>query len=307
MSWWDGDPRAVAAALGRVGVWTFELDRLGAAESAEFARAVEGMGYRVLWVPESVVSKEIFSHVALLLSASERLVVASGIANIWARDPVAMANGARLLADAFPGRFVLGMGVSHLPAVRRRGGDYERPLTRMREYLDAMARAPYAGPSPAQAPPLVLAALGPRMLELAAERTAGAHPYFVPVEHTSFARERLGPGPLLAVEQAVVLERDPGRARAVAREHMARYLTLDNYANNLRRLGWGDGDLADGGSDALVDAVVAWGDEVAVEARLTAHLERGADHVCLQVLSTPEGSQLDQLRTLAPLTVRAIG
>ena len=300
------DPgRALAARIGRVGVWTFAFDQLPAREAQRATAEIEALGYGALWIPESVVSKEVFSHAALLLSASERIVVATGIANIWARDPYAMANGARTLAEAFPGRFVMGLGVSHAPAVKRRGGSYDRPLAAMRAYLDAMDATRTSAPAPAEPAPRVLAALGPRMLRLAAERTAGAHPYFVPVEHTALARHTLGPGPLLAVEQAVVLEREAEQARAVAREHTAGYLRLDNYANNLRRLGWADADLLEGGSDALVDAIVAWGDAGAIAERVEAHRRAGADHVCLQVLAAgPPDGQLGQLRALAPLLLR---
>jgi probable F420-dependent oxidoreductase len=172
----------------------------------------------------------------------------------------------------------------------------------MSRYLDDVEAAGYGGPAPERPVPVVLAALGPRMLRLAGERTAGAHPYFVPVEHTSFAREVLGPGPLLAPEQAVVLESDPARARAVARQHMGRYLRLDNYARNLMRLGWSPEDLADGGSDALVDAVVAWGDEAAITERVEAHLAAGADHVSIQALSDdPRAVPLADLARLRPL------
>ena len=289
------EPRALAARLGRLGVWSFQLDRANARDAGDFARAIEGLGYRALWIPESAVSKEIFAHSALLLAATRRLIVATGIANIWARDPVAMRNGERALADGYPGRFVLGLGVSHEPAVRRRGGTYEKPLAYMRAYLDAMDAARYAGPEPTEPAPRVLAALGPKMLELAGSRTAGAHPYFVPVEHTPFARKVLGPGPLLAVEQAVVLEPDPARAREVARAHMGGYLRLENYANSLRRMGWSDEDIA-GPSDALVDAVVAHGDGGALAERVRAHLDGGADHVCVQVLNA---DPLPALRELA--------
>jgi len=289
------EPRALAARLGRLGVWSFQLDRANARDAGDFARAIEGLGYRALWIPESAVSKEIFAHSALLLAATRRLIVATGIANIWARDPVAMRNGERALADGYPGRFVLGLGVSHEPAVRRRGGTYEKPLAYMRAYLDAMDAARYAGPEPTEPAPRVLAALGPKMLELAGSRTAGAHPYFVPVEHTPFARKILGPGPLLAVEQAVVLEPDPARAREMARTHMGGYLRLENYANSLRRMGWSDEDIA-GPSDALVDAVVAHGDGGALAERVRAHLDGGADHVCVQVLNA---DPLPALRELA--------
>ena len=284
--------RAVAERIGPIGVWTFQFDRMTVADVQRAAARIEEIGAGAIWIPESVVSKEVFAHSTLLLAATERVSVATGIANIWARDPVAMQNGARTLADAFPGRFVLGLGVSHEPAVKRRGGTYEKPLTRMREYLDAMDKARYSGEEPAHPVPRVLAALGPRMLELAAERTAGAHPYFVPVEHTPIAREHLGDGPLLAVEQAVAFEADPAKAREIARAHMAGYLRLDNYANNLRRLGWSDAELS-GPSDALGDAIVAWGPPERIVDRIRAHLRGGADHVCVQPLPRADERTID--------------
>jgi probable F420-dependent oxidoreductase len=223
------------------------------------------------------------AHSALLLARSEREIIAPGIANIHARDPMAMANGARALAEAYPGRFVLGIGVSHAPSVETRGGDYGRPIEKMTAYLDAMAAAQYAGPEPEDPVPLVLAALGPRMLELSAARADGAHPYFVPLEHTPIARERLGPEPCLAVEQTAVLSTDPAEARKVGRSFARHYLALPNYANNLRRLGWSDDDIANDGSDQLIDAVIAWGSADQIVARVKAHLDAGADHVCVQL------------------------
>ncbi len=293
------DPRAIATRLGRGGVWTALLDVWPAKRGAAFAREVEQLGYGALWIPETAVSKDVYAHAALLLGATDRIVVATGIANIWARDPVAMRNGERALAEAYPGRFLLGLGVSHEPAVRRRGGTYEKPLQHMREYLGAMDRARYAGTEPAEPAARVLAALGPKMLALAGERTAGAHPYFVPVEHTPFARKILGPAPLLAVEQAVVLETDVHRAREIARAHMAGYLRLENYANSLRRLGWSDADIADP-SDGLVDAIVAHGDLAAIAARLRTHLDGGADHVCVQVLNEDPLPALRELARAVP-------
>lgn len=278
------DPRLIAARIGRLGVWTFHLDLASAREAGTFARAIEDLGYRVLWIPESAVSKEIFAHAGLLLAATEHLIIATGIANIFARDPVAMRNAERALAEAYPGRFILGLGVSVEPAVKRRGGRYERPLASMRTYLESMDRARYAGPEPAAPTPRVLAALGPRMLALAGERTAGAHTYFVPVEHTPYARGIIGPTPLLAVEQAAYLGSDPGKAREVARAYMAGYLRFDSYANNLRRLGWSDEDLA-GASDRLADAIVVHGDIGAIATRVRAHLDTGADHVGVQILN----------------------
>jgi len=271
---------------------------MSAAGARDYVQAIESLGFAALWFPESLGSKEAFAHASLLLGGTKTLVVATGIANIWARDPVAMANGARTLVDAYPDRFLLGMGVSHAQTVKTRGTTYARPLEHMRSYLDAMDAAPYVGPKVDV--PRVLAALGPQMLQLAAERTLGGHPYFVPVEHTALARKELGAGPLLAVEQAAVLSEDPAAARATARRHMKRYLELDNYVNNLRRLGWGDADLADGGSDKLVDAIVVWGGTAAIRSRIDEHRKRGADHICLQVLRADlKGSPTADLEPIA--------
>jgi probable F420-dependent oxidoreductase len=274
--------RRLAAMLGPVGVWSWALQRLGGAEAGAAARAL-GSRFPAVWVPETLANKELMSQAALLLSETDRLIVASGIANIHARDPMAMANGARTLGEAFPGRFVLGIGVSHAPSVERRGGIYGKPIEMMGGYLDAMAATEYGGPMPDPPVPLVLAALGPRMLELAAERADGAHPYFVPVEHTAMARERLGPEPCLAVEQTAVLTADPAEGRRIGRAFAKGYLAHRNYAQNLRRLGWSDDDLGDDGSDRLIDAVIAWGDVATIISRVRAHLDAGADHVCVQL------------------------
>jgi probable F420-dependent oxidoreductase len=292
---------ALRSALGRVGVWSFALEAQTAAEEREAAAEIESLGYPAIWVPESVTSREAFSHAAWLLGSTERAVIATGIANVWARDPVAMANGWRMLTDAYPNRFLLGLGVSHSPSVSRRGGRYERPWGKMRDYLDAMDRAASSALEPEAEPRRVLAALGPRMLELAAERALGAHPYFVPVEHTAFARKRLGPEPVLAVEQTAVLVSDPAEARRMARRFAVHYLQTTNYANNLRRMGWSDADIGGQGSDAIIDALVAWGDADRIATRVRAHLEAGADHVCVQVVSDDENDVcVTQLRELAP-------
>jgi probable F420-dependent oxidoreductase len=296
-----GEARRWAQRLGHVGAWTFDVERLSAAAAREYVRELEGLGIPALWIPESLGSKEIFAHAGLLLASSERLVIATGIANIWARDATAMANGQRALAEAYPGRFLLGVGVSHAPVVKLRGATYDKPIEHMTRYLDAMDKAPFTGAAPPEPPGRVLAALGPRMLRLASERSIGAHPYFVPVEHTTLARKELGAGPLLAVEQAAVLSKDPTVARTTARKHMKRYLSLENYANNLRRLGWSDTDLANEGSDALVDAIVAWGDGREIRARVETHLANGADHVCVQLLRADLAAHpLAEWRALAP-------
>ena len=292
---------ALRTALARIGVWSFALESLTADEERAAVAQIEELGVGAIWVPEGVESREVFSHASWIAAATERVVVATGIANIWARDAVAMANGWRMLTDAYPDRFLLGIGVSHAPSVSRRGGTYAKPVSAMREYLDALDRAPSSAPEPEAYPRSVLAALGPRLLELAAERTLGAHPYFVPVEHTAFARARLGPEPVLAVEQAVVLETDPTAARRIARQHAVGYLQTTNYANNLKRMGWTDGDLAGQGSDAVIDAVVAWGDVDAIERRVRQHLDAGADHVCVQVLRDDDTDVgIDDLRELLP-------
>jgi probable F420-dependent oxidoreductase len=290
------------ANLGSVGAWSFGLDGLPISDAIRVAQAVQDLGFGSLWIAEGAASREALSHAAVLLSATTRLVVGTGIASIWARDPAAMASGARTLADAFPGRFILGLGVSHAGAVGRRGHEYAaRPLTKMREYLDAMDAAQLSSPVPDPPPTRVLAALRPRMLELAAQRTDGVHSYFVPVEHTRRARAAIGPGALLVPEQAVVLEQDPDAARALARTHTSHYLARENYQENLRSLGIADPELEDGGSDDLVDALVAWGDEAAIGKRVREHLDAGASHVVLQPITASPGAKdaIEQFTRLA--------
>lgn len=292
----------MAIELGRVGLWAYQLDLVPASRARELAAEIEEIGYPTLWIPE-MVGREPFVSSSLLLSATERLVMATGIASIYARDALCANSAWHTLTEAFPDRFLLGLGVSHQMMVEGlRGHDYSKPFSAMSAFLDGMDNGLYtASPSPVP-PTRVLAALGPRMLRLAAERAAGAHPYFVPPEHTAFARETMGPGPLLCPEQAVVLETDPSRAREIARGHMAMYLQLPNYTNNLLRLGFTADDVADGGSDRLVDAIVAWGDEETVAARVRAHHDAGADHVCVQVVPADgTAAPVDEWRRLAPV------
>ncbi|MGZ4754262.1 MAG: LLM class F420-dependent oxidoreductase [Acidimicrobiia bacterium] len=287
--------------LGRVGIWTGHLDLQPIARIPDIAAELEGLGHDALWIPE-VAGRDPFVNAALLLGGTERLVVATGIATIYSRDPIAMSSVSKTLTDAFPGRFLLGLGVSHQPAVEGlRKHTYGPPLTAMREYLDGMDAAPYFAAPPRAEPVRALAALGPKMLALAAERAVGAHPYFVPVEHTAVARDVMGPDAWLMPEQMAVLETDAAKAREIARKTMATYLGLPNYVNNLRRLGWTDDDLADGGSDRLVDAIVVWGDEAAVRDRCDQHFAAGADHVCVQVLPERRAElPIDGWRRLAP-------
>ncbi|MFI0214613.1 LLM class F420-dependent oxidoreductase [Streptomyces lydicus] len=292
--------QALASRIGRIGVWHGGLGRIPAATARRAAAEIEQLGYGALWFGEGPGTKEAFSHAALLLAATERITVATGIANIWGRDAAAANGATHTLAEAYDGRFLLGLGASHAPIVNLRGHTYAKPLAAMRDYLDGMDAAPYEGPVVEPPPARVLAALGPKMLELARDRAAGAHPYLVPTDHTARAREILGDGPLLAPEQAVVLETDPAKARAAARAHTRFYLELPNYVGNLRRFGFDDDDFTGGGSDRLVDALVAWGDVDAVRRRVQEHLDAGADHVALQPLAADGGLGLDQLRALAP-------
>jgi probable F420-dependent oxidoreductase len=299
---------SLAKELGPIGIWTSQFDYQPAAKARKAAADLEKLGYGAIWFPESV-GREALTNAALLLSATKRVVIATGIANIYARDPVTMSAAQKTLTEACPGRFFLGLGVSHVPLVEQmRGHTYGKPVASMRAYLDGMDRAPYRAVPPAAKPIRVLAALGPRMLQLAAERADGAHPYFVPPEHTARARKILGNDKLLAVEQAVVLESDSAKAREIARSHMSLYLTLPNYVSNLRRLGFSDDDFAGGGSDRLVDAIVAWGDITAVIDRIHAHQSAGADHVCIQVLPPePQALPMPQWRELASALLKTSG
>lgn len=285
--------------LGRLGVWA-PMDALTAAEGAEFARRVEGWGYSALWLPESR-GRNVLVHSSWLLANTKNLIVAPGIANIYARDAMAMANGQRALAEQSGGRFLLGIGVSHSPMVTGlRGHHYGRPVATMRAYLEAMRAAPYIAPEPPERPLTIVAALGPRMLALSAELADGAHPYNVPPEHTAEARRIMGPGKLLCPEVWVLLETEPEKARSAARQALAPYMRLDNYVNNWRRLGFDDADLAGGGSDRFIDANVAWGNEEAIRRRIGEHWDAGADHVCVQSIS-PDGSRRPDEKILALL------
>jgi len=273
----------VTAALGRVGLWTSSLDALEVPAAREQVAELDAQGWGALWFGEAY-GREAFTAAQLYLGASERLVVATGIASIHGRDAVAANGAARTLEAAFPGRFVMGLGVSHAPLVERmRGHTYGRPVAAMREYLDALDGAPYAAAGGTQPPPRVLAALGPRMLELARDRAQGAHPYLVTPEHTAQARAALGPDALLAVEQAVVLDEDVDEWRRRAHWHLEIYTGLPNYRASWRRQGFSDDDAVRGGSERLKQAMVVRGPE-SVRERVAAHLEAGASHVCLQVL-----------------------
>ncbi len=285
--------------LKKLGVWS-GTDSLAAADAASFAKRLEGWGYGALWIPEAI-GREAFSACAWLLANTDSLIVASGIANIYARDPLSSASAQKGLNEQSSGRFLLGLGVSHIPFVQDlRQHEYGKPVATMRAYLQGMGKAPYKSVPPAAAPKTVLAALGPKMLELSAEFADGAHPYNVTPDHTRQAREIMGPGKFLCVEQGVILETNPGRARAIARQFLTLYLGLPNYVNNWKRLGFSDADFSGGGSDRLVDAVMAWGDEGAIRARLEEHWQAGADHVCVQAIGADGSTDERLLELLAP-------
>jgi probable F420-dependent oxidoreductase len=283
--------------LGKVGIWSRELryhpDR-GARTAA--AAEVEDLGYTAIFIPDA--GGDVLSEVEHLLAATRRIPLATGILNIWMHDPADVSRRRADLASRFGPRFLLGLGSSHAPLVQSAGrGPYLQPYSRMVGYLDALDAAT-AGASVADR---MLAALGPRMLSLARDRAGAAHPYLVPPEHTALARQILGQGPVLAPEQAVILEPDEQHGHELARAFVSDYLTLPNYVRNLRRLGFGDDDLAGHGSDRLVDALVVHGDEEVIAARIRAHHDAGADHVCIYVVGgSDETLPLDAWRRLAP-------
>jgi probable F420-dependent oxidoreductase len=291
--------------LGTIGAWLGAFTVAPAVEARPAAREIEELGYDTLWYPEGLGTRESFSNAAVLLAATDRIRVGSGIANIWARDAVSAANAARVLSDAFDNRYLLGLGVSHPRQVDPRGHTYRRPVATMRAYLDAMDDDPFVSPdgSGTTRPrvPRILAALRPPMLRLAAEKALGAHTFLVPVEHTRRAREILGPDALLVVEQKVVLSDDPEKAGAQARAALAWYLDTPNYLDNLRWLGFDDADFENGGSAALVDAVIAAGDADAIVARCREHLEAGATQVAIQPLEGGDPFGRETLRRLAPV------
>ncbi len=288
--------------ITKYGVWFF-YDGMTARQSADFARLVERLGYGALWIPEAV-GREPFAHAAFMAARTERLVFATGIANIYARDALTMAAAAKTVGELSDGRFLLGIGVSHKPLVANlRGHSYDKPYSYMREYLPKMKSALYRAPEPKERVPVVLAALHPKMLALCAAEADGTHTYFVPPEHTAKVRAAIGPKPLICVEQAIVLDTDAARARKTAREYMKTYVPrLPNYTNALKSLGWEDKDFENGCSDRLVDTIVAWGTESQIRDRVEAHLKAGASHVCIHPQSTANPLMPDEraLQALAP-------
>jgi probable F420-dependent oxidoreductase len=287
--------------FGRIGVWTW-LDGMPAPQAAEFTQKIADLGYGTLWLPEAV-GRDPLVLIAYLSAKTTRIGFCTGIANIYARDAMSMRAIRETLGELAPGRVAIGMGVSHGHLVAGvRGHEYKKPVATMSAYIDAMEKALYMAVKAEQPAPLVIAALRPKMLELAASKTSGAHPYFVPPEHTARAREILGKRALLLPEVKVMLETDAAKARAAARAAMAMYIRLPNYQNNLRWLGYTDADFENNGSDRLVDAIVGWGDEKAIAKRVQEHCDAGADHVAVQALRSDGqmGADMRVLEILAP-------
>jgi probable F420-dependent oxidoreductase len=286
--------------LSGTGIWSGELRFGNAGEKAEAAAELEELGYTALWIPD--VGGDVFGALHELLDATSTVTAATGILNLWMHGAAEVGEGLAALDAEFPERTLLGIGVSHSLLIdQSHPGEYAKPLAKTRAYLDELDAVEPTVPADRR----VLAALGPKMLELARDRAAGAHPYLVTPEHTQVAREALGDGPALLPEQHVVLEADATRARALAREGLSVYLQLPNYVNNWRRLGFTEDDFADGGSDRLVDHVVVWGDEATIAARVQAHFDAGADHVCIQAYTGAEGNDFPRAewRALAPAVV----
>lgn len=294
-------PSSLERLRGTIGVWTFAHETVPAERSGDIAAELESLGYAAMWLPEAW-GREAFSNAGLMLGATTSLTVATGIANIWARDAVAANNAAKTLNAAYDDRFVLGLGVSHRPLVERlRGHEYASPVAAMREYLTAMAAAPMLAPEGDRRFATVIAALGPKMLEVGATLADGVHPYLVTPEHTARARAAVG-DKFVGVEQAVVLGQTREEFLNRAHTHLGFYTGLENYTNNWRRLGFGDEDFVRGGSERLCDTLVVHGDETAVLERVNEHRRAGADHVCLQVLTDETNAPpLEEWRRLSAI------
>jgi probable F420-dependent oxidoreductase len=286
--------------LSGTGIWSGALRYGDAAEAAAMATELESLGYSALWLPD--VGGKLFESLGNVLGATSRVTIATGILNVWMHTPEVAAAEHSALQAAHGGRFLCGLGIGHRPFIDMviAPGTYQNPVETMAGYLDGLD----AAETPLAQSDRLLAALGPKMLELARTRTAGTHPYLVTPELTAKARVGIGPDLLVASEQGVVLDSNPTSARATARLHLKTYLALPNYSNNWKRQGFTDDDIADGGSDRLVDALVVWGDEGTIVKRVQEHRDAGADHVCIQVLTdNPAGFPIEQWRALAPALV----
>lgn len=269
--------------LGRVGIWMPPPERIGV-DPAAAAAAIERAGFTSVWVGGGNQDQAAFARLRVQLAASERLIVATGIASVWAWEAAELRTAADALAADFPGRFILGLGISHAPAVEALGHAYQRPLAKMEKFLDELDHPAFHG-GDRELPPVVIAALGPKMLELARDQALGSHPYFTPPEHTRFAREVLGAAPLLVPELAFTLASDPALGAATARAYADRYVKLPNYTRNLERFGFGPADFENAGSDRLISQIIPNGSGPLREC-VQAHLDAGADHVVIQPLGS---------------------
>ncbi len=277
--------------IGKAGIWQANFDGLPAAEIAKAVKKLEGMGWKCIWSPEAL-GRDVLITSSIILNASKKLHAATGIAQIHARHPMTMAGAQKALAQAHQNRFLLGLGVSHAPFIEGvRKLSYEKPLSYMESYLKEMREAVYMSVEPSQTPPVFLAALGPKMLELAASKADGAHPYNTLPSHTESARKIMGKDAFLAPEQKVIFETDPQKARETARASIGFYMELPNYINNFLRMGFTEADIKDV-SDRFIDGLFSWGDMDAIKNRITEHLEAGADHVAIQVISAPDAKGL---------------
>jgi probable F420-dependent oxidoreductase len=289
--------------LGSVGVWSGLLRRGDRQKAVEAAAELEELGYSALWFPGGGHA-DIVEHTWALLKATHTAVIATGIVSVWTHPAGATAEAHHAFNAAYPGRFLLGIGISHQPAVESAGITYEKPLQKLRSYLDELDAAPHPVPIDER----IIASLGPLSLKLSRDRSLGTHPYFMPVEHTRISRAAVGPDKVVAPEQMVVLETDPARARSIARAAMDRYLHAPNYVNNLLRLGYSDADVSNGGSDRLVDELIAWGGPDKISQRIREQHAAGADHVCIQVLTENPAdlpSAMAGWRQLAPAVMAA--
>ena len=286
--------------LRKLGLMTY-ADTMKGSDLAPFARKVESLGYGVLWIPETF-GRDPFPLAAHLLGATTRLAVGTAIANIWKREAITTASAARTLAELYPDRFILGLGVSGGPFMRRNGLRYDKPVTYMREYLARIKAAPHKAPRPVTDPPIVLAGLLPRMLRLAAEETNGTITALTPPDQIARMRREVGPDPWLLAQQVVMLEHDAEKARAAARGFMHFYLGAPMYQRTLRAMGFTDTDLAGDGSDRLIDAMITWGDAARIRAQIEAHRQAGATHVFITPLTTGGGNYPDSraIEALAP-------
>ena len=286
--------------LSKLGVWYF-TDAMSATDAATTAKKIEDLGYSALWLPETV-GRNPFAHAAWLLANTTSLVIATGIANIYHREPGVTLAAQHTLAEQSNNRFLLGLGVSHKPLVEGlRGLNYGKPVSTMRAYLQKMKASPYTAPRTNESPKTVIAALGPKMLELAAEEADGAHPYFTSPSHTKMARETMGADAWLCVEQKVIMETDPDKARAAARRAASTYQGLPNYRNNWLRMGLSEADINDSGSDKFIDTTFAWGDKDAIRTRIDEHLLAGANHVCIQPIRSDGNIQQPDWEALEAL------